>query len=280
MRPQTTTFAHLCRQFEVVLLDVYGVLLDGHGAFPEARQAIDQLNATNKTYFILTNGSSKTVTDTAAYYRSQGLAIAADRVISSGGLLAAYFAQRNLQGSRVAILGTEGSRTLVKNAGDIVVDPLTEAHFDVLVIGNQGDFPFLAAMDATLTALIQMVEAGRSVSLILPNPDLIFPSGPRAFGFTAGTLALMIEEGLRARFGDQAHLRFTRLGKPHRPIFEEAHRRAGTMSMVLVGDQIDTDVLGARDFGIASAMVKTGLTHPSRWENGSIGPDFVLESLG
>lgn len=280
MTPKSTNLSVLCQQFKTILLDVYGVLLDGEGAFPQAIQGIDFLNNTQKQYFILTNGSSKTVADTAAFYRNQGLNIPDHRVISSGGLLGSYFKRHELAGQRIAVMGTIGSKTLVADAGGIVVDPLWDADFDVLVVGNQGDFPFLESMDATLTSLIHKVEQGKTLRLILPNPDLLFPSGRQTYGFTAGIMALMLEEGLKARFGDRPDFKFARLGKPFAPIFEEAVQRAGNRSMVLIGDQLDTDVLGAKQFGIAAAIVKTGLAHESRWtRGGALAPDFILDSL-
>jgi ribonucleotide monophosphatase NagD (HAD superfamily) len=53
-------------------------------------------------------------------------------------------------------------------------------------------------------------------------------------------------------------MRFVSLGKPHPAIFEEAVRRAGTRHMVMIGDRLETDIRGANDFGIASALVTAG----------------------
>jgi ribonucleotide monophosphatase NagD (HAD superfamily) len=69
---------------------------------------------------------------------------------------------------------------------------------------------------------------------------------------------MMFESALALRYPGRSDLSFTRLGKPHAAIFEEAFRRSGTMDMVMIGDTPETDIRGAKAFGIASALVETG----------------------
>ena len=70
----------------------------------------------------------------------------------------------------------------------------------------------------------------------------------------------MLESALGARYPMRSELRFTRLGKPHPAIFSEALRRSGTRNMVMVGDQLETDIKGAARFGIDSAWITSGVT--------------------
>ena len=88
-----------------------------------------------------------------------------------------------------------------------------------------------------------------------------------------------MEAVLRERYPSK-DLGFVCLGKPHSPIFEEAVRRAGTRDMVLFGDQLHTDILGARRFGIDSVLVLSGVTRisPCEWPE-EMRPTYVLESL-
>jgi ribonucleotide monophosphatase NagD (HAD superfamily) len=51
-----------------------------------------------------------------------------------------------------------------------------------------------------------------------------------------------------------------RLGKPNTPIFEEAVRRAGTSNVVMIGDQLETDIKGARAAGLDAVWIETGVT--------------------
>ena len=81
----------LIDRFEVILIDSDGVLISGPRAIPGAAEAIRLLNSLNKPYFILTNDASALPETRAARYRELGLAIEANRIITAGSLLTAYF---------------------------------------------------------------------------------------------------------------------------------------------------------------------------------------------
>ncbi len=258
MRDETESvaFEYLLGRYSAILFDAYGVLAGSRHAVPGARAAIERLNAMGKPYFVLTNDASALPQTRAARYAALGLSIDASRIITSGSLLKSHFAQRGLAGSRCVVLGTEDSARYVEAAGGEVARFHDE--FDTLVIGDQAGFPFLEASDAVLSALFRRIDTGLEVRLVLPNPDLIYPDGD-GFGFASGSVAAMFEAALALRYPHRHDLRFTRLGKPHPAMFEEAARRSGTRDMVMIGDTPDTDIRGANAFGIASVLVATGV---------------------
>ncbi len=246
----------LIERYDVILFDAYGVLSGSESVVPEAPAAIARLNAVGKPYYVLTNDASALPETRAARYARMGLPVAAERIITSGSLLRAHFAANRLAGARCAVLGTADSVAYVEVAGGVRVSFGDD--FDALVIGDQGGFPFLEASNAVLSRLFAKLDAGDTPRLILPNPDLIYPRVP-GFGFASGTVAAMFESALALRYPDRPDLRFVRLGKPHRAIFAEARRRSGSDNMVMIGDTPDTDIRGANDYGIASALIATGI---------------------
>ena len=256
MTPPHTTLDELAARYDVILFDAWGVLAGSDFVVPEAPAAIARLNAAAKPYYILTNDASALPETRAARYARMGLPVSADRIITSGSLLTAHFAERGLVGARCVALGTADSATYVEAAGGVRVP--FGADFDALVIGDQAGFPFLEAADAVLSRLFAKIDAGDTPRLILPNPDLIYPDGA-GFGFASGTVAAMFESALALRYPDRPDLRFTRLGKPRAPMFAEARRRGGSDNMVMIGDTPETDIRGANDFGIASALIATGI---------------------
>jgi ribonucleotide monophosphatase NagD (HAD superfamily) len=156
------------------------------------------------------------------------------------------------------VLGPTDSQRYVELAGGEVVP--VDATFDALVIGDESGFPFLDTVDAAVTSLFRFIDADRSIHLILPNPDLIYPSGVDSFGIASGGVALLIEAALKRRYRDRPGLEFVRLGKPHPPLYEAAIERAGTRHVVMIGDQLETDIAGANACGIDSALVTTGVS--------------------
>ncbi len=267
----------LIDQYPVLLFDAYGVLVDKTGALAGARELITHLNVSAKPYYVLTNSASRLPADMATGFRAFGLEIRAERIITSGMLLESYFFAHALVGKECVVLGTEQSREYIMLAGGKPVPAGEDA--EVVVIADQAGFPFVETVDAALSGILRRLDAGRNVHLLLCNPDLVYPFSPGRYGITAGSVAAMVEAVLHERYPDR-NLAFVRLGKPYSPIFEEAVRRAGPGQMILFGDQLQTDILGARRFGIDSALVLAGLTPEASgdWPE-DMTPNYVLESL-
>jgi HAD superfamily hydrolase (TIGR01450 family) len=247
----------LIDRYAMLLLDAYGVLVHASGPLPGARELLDELNRIGKSYYVLTNEASRLPETAAQRYRGFGLPIGPERIITAGSLLAGYFSKHDPVGNRCVVLGTKDSARYVEQAGGIVVPP--GEPFDALVIADEAGFPFLETVDAVLTGLFRKIDRGEEVQLVLPNPDLVYPKGDQGFGIASGSVALMFEAALQLRYPDRQDLRFARLGKPHTAIFAEARRRSGTDDMVMIGDQLETDIRGANAFGIDSALVAGGV---------------------
>lgn len=253
--PHATAEA-LVERYDALFFDAYGVLLHRDGPLPGACQLLERLHQLGKPYFVVTNSAARLPEHAATRYQSFGFPLEAEQIITAGSLIAPHFKRHGLEGKRCAVLGPEDSHIFVAQAQGVVV-PATEA-FDVLVIGDQVGFPFLEHMDAALTHLIQRFDQNLPVSLVLPNPDLIYPK-PCGFGLTCGAMATLIEAVLKQRYPEREDIHFTVLGKPMPALFEEAARRAGTRNAVMIGDQIGTDIRGAHAFGIDSALVTGGV---------------------
>ena len=247
----------LIADYSVILLDAYGVLVDTQGALCGAVELIERLNRLQKPYFIVTNDASKLPATSARNYRKFGLNIAPQQIITSGTLLTDYFQSNHLTGARCVVLGPEDSAHYVVAAGGKVVSPLDS--FEVLVLADEAGYPFLETLDTVLAALFRKLDRREKTHLILPNPDLIYPKSNQEFGIASGCVALMIEAALQLRYQASDKLRFTQLGKPHAAIFEQALKRSGTRDMIMVGDQLETDIRGASAFGIDSALAATGV---------------------
>ena len=176
------------------------------------------------------------------------------------------------------MLGPEDSVRYVELAGGLVVTPDDE--FDVVVIGDESGFPFLDTMDSVLTGLIRKLDHGENVHLVLPNPDLIYPKADRGFGIASGSIALILEAALQRRYPGRPGLKFTRLGKPHAVIFKEALRRSGTRNMIVIGDQLATDIRGAHAFGLDSMLVGSGITNTETISaEDHLLPTYVMQSI-
>lgn len=279
--PVAATTRELLDRYAGILLDVYGVLLDGSGALAGAHELIDELHRRATPYAIVTNDASRSIDTYVRRFAGFGLTIAGDRLITSGSLLPGYLAAK--EGARVCVLGTDDSADFVRQAGCTVV-PLEEGlDLDVLAVCDDAGFEFLPGLEHAFSAVVRAIEAGRRPALVLPNPDLVYPKRAGEFGFTAGALALVIEAALARRFGHDRFV-FDRLGKPEPHLFVRASQLLGiaTDRLVMIGDQLETDVAGARAAGCDAAL----LAGVSRWRDeetsdraNAVAPTWLLDKL-
>ncbi len=257
-----TSARALAAEHSAVLLDAYGVLVDGEGAIAGAAEFIDELNQRGTNYLILTNDASKGAQHSAELYGQFGLRLPAERILTSGSLLADYFIQHQLVGAKTLLMGPADAVREAKAAGADIVD-LTEDEAEVLIICDEAGYDFLPTLDHVMSVVLRGIEDGRPLHLILPNPDLIYPkrAGPKPeFGIAAGSIAKIIEDAVVIRFPGSKGITFARLGKPYPTIFEAAQRRTLTRDMVMIGDQLPTDIKGGRDYGLNAGLVTWGLT--------------------
>jgi len=272
--------AELLDTYDGVLLDAYGVLVDGAGALPGAAALIAELERRGTAYAIVTNDASRSQATYERRFAQLGLAIPAWRVVTSGSLLPGYFRDRGLAGARTLVLGTDDSYAYVVEGGGVPVELVAGVDVDAVAVCDDAGTPFLDGIELALSAAVRAIEAGRAPALVLPNPDVVYPKGDGELGFTAGAMALLVETALVRRFPGRG-LAFDRLGKPAPHLFLEGRRRTGVERVVMIGDQLETDVAGARAAGIDVAL----LSGVSRWDpraspaGTAITPTYLLESL-
>ena len=270
-----TNIIYLIENYEALLYDAYGVLLNEFGVLPGAINLIDKLNNTNKPYFILTNDASRSVPTSSNFYKSFGLEIPEEKIITAGSLIYPYFQENNLKGSKCRVIGTDDCCLYVADAGGIVSDD----DFDVLIIGASPDNYNFSSIEDLVNNLFSMLDVKEKVSVVLLNPDLLYPKSTDYYGIGAGSILLWLESFVEVRYPGQSKLQITRLGKPFKEIYQEAFRRTKTMNMVMVGDQLQTDIIGANNFGIDSVLVHSGLTKNDTLAGQDIYPSYTLSSI-
>lgn len=277
--PPDLTFADLRSRHTAIFFDAYGVLIDADGALPGAVEAIAALNAAGQPFLVVTNDASRSPENASARLQRLQLEISPEQILSSGMMIAPALSESLRHGDRVVVLGTPDSAEYARQAGVTVVDASSAHPADAVVIADEGGFDVLASMDDVLSMLVAAIRHGRTPRLLLANPDLIYPSGQGSFGVTAGSLALVLEHALRRIVGPTAPV-FEPLGKPTTRIFAEAVRRVGTSDAVMIGDQLETDIVGAKAAGLATALMLGGVTsRQAAHAAGSEAPTYIMTSL-
>jgi HAD superfamily hydrolase (TIGR01457 family) len=246
--------------YDALLFDLDGVLYRGEEPVPHAVASMRAVRASGTPPVFLTNNSSRTPDQVAA--KLVGLGIAADpaEVVSSALATADLLAARG--GGTAFVIGQEGIRTALAEAGLRLVDGEPE-RVDHVVVGVDLDATY--AKLRTACVLVQ-----RGAHLIATNPDRSFPV-PGAEWPGAGALLALITETT----GASAEV----VGKPYAPLFQAAAARAGARRPLVIGDRLDTDIAGAAALGWDSLLVLTGVSTRGDVEASPARPTYVAEDL-
>ncbi|KHL05540.1 HAD-IIA family hydrolase [Sinomonas humi] len=250
--------------FDAVLSDLDGVVYAGPHAIPGAPEALQGLAPRGVRLGYVTNNASRSTAEVAAHLRELGAPAADEDVVSSAQAGADLLARQVPTGSRVLVTGSSALVHEVEARGLI---PVRSAHDDPVAV-IQGFSPDLGWRD-----LAEATYAVASGALwIATNTDLTIP---QARGIAPGNGSLV--NAVRAATGKEPLV----AGKPEAPLFLTAAERLGAQRPVVVGDRLDTDILGGNRAGFATAAVLTGVdtTETILAARTDERPKFILATL-
>jgi HAD superfamily hydrolase (TIGR01450 family) len=191
----------------------------------------------------ITNNSSRKPETIAQQLRGFGLELSEEEVISSAQAGVELLATMIPAGSKVLVVGGEGLRSKVLEAGFELVSSSEDGPAAVI----QGFAPEVGWKDlAEASYSIQ-----RGAKWVATNQDWTIP---REKGLAPGNGTLV--SAVHTAVGQLPVV----AGKPERAIFETAMREFQAENAIYVGDRLDTDVVGANKAGLGSALVMTGVT--------------------
>lgn len=272
--------ADILERYDAFLLDAYGVLVTSQGALQHAPEFLRALRQRNKHVFVASNDASRLPQSIIEKMRSRGLEFSLPEILSAGQMLIPYFNKFDLHHQRCFVLGTPESHALVEQAGGHLIASKNLAQMQVLVICDDSGFEWKEILGQLITVIAKLIQSGHPPRLVLANPDLVYPSGPDCFSLTAGSLAGMIKGALESILpGVQIH--FDVLGKPSPWIFSAAKTLVGeTTKIIMLGDQLATDIAGANEAKISSGLLLTGISrHPTQPVPNALLPRYVLADL-
>ncbi|MER7954637.1 TIGR01458 family HAD-type hydrolase [Streptomyces sp. NPDC096030] len=248
-------------RIEAVLIDIDGVLTVSWKPLPGAVAAMERLRESGVPLALVTNTTSRSRASLAAALAGEGFPVTADDILTAPAATAAHLREHH-----------PGARCLLINTGDVRHDlaGLTLVGEgeppDVVVLGGAGEeFDY-----ATLNRAFRHVRDG--ARLVAMHRNLYWRT---ADGLDLDTGAFLV--GLERAAGVEAVI----TGKPSRAFFEAAlaHLGAEAADTLMVGDDIESDVLAAQRCGITGALVKTGKYLPETHRAASGAPDHVLDSF-
>jgi NagD protein len=227
---------------------------------PGADRFIERLQERGAEYLVLTNNPLYTPGDLAHRLRLMGLDIPPERIFTSA-LATARFLQTQKPAATAFVIGESGLTTAIHDIGYVItdIDP------DYMVLGETHAYNL-----EMITRAIRLVAGG--AHFIATNPD---PSGPGEGGLVpaCGAMAALIERasGFSPFFVGKPNPLMMRMALNHLDIHSE--------DTIMIGDRMDTDIIGGVESGLETILVLSGVTTRQDIGRFPYQPTHIVDSV-
>jgi NagD protein len=243
------------------LIDMDGVIYSGNDLIPGADAFIAELKRRKVPFLFLTNNSQRTPRDVVN--KLVGIGIEAEEVdVFTSAMATGWFLARQKPYGSAYVLGEGGLLTSLHENGYSLVTQ----NPDFVVVGEGRNFTLEMVNNA-----VDMILSG--AKLVATNLD---PSPKKKGWINLGIKAVvsMIEEatGVKA---------FS-VGKPSPVMMRVARKKLGlnTVDTTMIGDTMDTDILGGIQVGYRTILTLSGVSKPEDLKGYAFAPDVIVNSAG
>jgi NagD protein len=243
------------------LIDMDGVLYRGSEMIAGADAFVRELRRRDIPFRFLTNNSQRTRRDIVAKLARMGIDVTEEHVYTCAMATATYLEKQKPNGTAF-VIGEGGLLTALHNHGYAIVDHDP----DYVVVGEGRTFNL-----ELVEAAVRMISRGSK--LIATNLD---PSCPMANGSIrpgCGAMVAVIE----AATGVKAFS----VGKPSPFMMRAARKELGltTDQTTMIGDTMETDILGGVALGFHTVLVLSGGTQKEDVKHYAYQPERVVASI-
>lgn len=245
-----------------VILDMDGVLWRATTLLPGVGEFFAFLQQHDINYAFATNNSTKTVDAYVEKLAGFGITAEPHQIITSAVATSDYINQNyDASDTSVYVVGETGIRQGLADFG--FKEDSENAR--LVVVGMDSQVTYEKMKIATL--LIR-----RGATFIGTNGDRSFPI-PGGLAPGAGSLLAAIEAAT-----DVTPLV---IGKPETTMYEIAMHRICAIpeQTLMIGDRLETDILGGQRAELTTALMLTGVTSPEQAQTSDIQADDVFDSL-
>jgi len=242
------------------LIDMDGVIYRGGDLIPGAAEFITHLQTTETPFTFLTNNSQRTRRDVATRLQRMGIDVEEQHVFTCAIATARFLAQQLPQGTAY-VIGEGGLLQALHANGYAIVDHDP----DYVVVGEGRAFTF-----EMLEAATRMILGG--AKLIATNLD---PNCPTQHGTRPGCGAIV------AMLETATGLKAFSVGKPSPVMMRMARKELclATAETTIIGDTMETDILGGVQMGYRTVLVLSGGTSREDLTKYAYRPDVVVDSI-
>lgn len=247
-----------------IISDMDGVIYRGKQLIPGAQDFVQRLLESKTPFLFLTNNAEQTPLDLKLKLESLGVhGLTEDNFITAAMATAMFLKAQNRKPNPTAyVVGGGGLINELYNVGFSI----SESNPDYVVVAKSTTFGY-----EQLKKAVRFIDHG--AKFIGTNPDMIDPV-EGGLEPAAGTFLAAIS----AATGKKPYI----VGKPNSLMMMLAARKLGAHpeDCAMIGDRMDTDIVGGMEAGMTTVLVLSGVTTPTLMEQFPYRPDHVLNNVG
>ncbi|MFH1085749.1 MAG: HAD-IIA family hydrolase [Chloroflexota bacterium] len=246
-----------------LIIDMDGVLYRGQTGLPGGPELIAFLQARGLGYVLFTNNSTLRPADFARRLNGMGIAVGEERIITSGVATAEWLSTQAPAGARVLVIGENGIIAEMEKRGFQVV---TGRACDYVVVGWDKTLTY----EKLETACLAIRDGARFIGT---NADTTYPLERDIIPGAGSNLAFLVAA---------TDVQPTVVGKPETIAIEQCLRHmpdARRDNTAMLGDRLETDILGGHRAGLATIMVLTGISSAAEAAAYPTPPDLLLDDI-
>jgi 4-nitrophenyl phosphatase len=247
---------------ENLIIDMDGVLYRGQERLPGARALLTYLVEQDLSFILATNNSTLTPQQYVAKLGAMDIQVAEQQILTSGQASALYLTKVAPPGTRVYAIGEDGLFAALKEQGF----QLAEDDVSYVVVGMDRQLTWEKLRIATMAIRAGAIFIGTNPDTTLPTEEGLVP------GNGAGLAAVEAA----------THVSPVIIGKPQPTLLSLAMEKMGvtTEGTAMVGDRLETDILGGKNAGVTTILVLSGISSREELEVSPYQPDFVFDDVG
>jgi len=245
------------------IIDLWGVLHDGHDPYPGAINALKNIKAKGKKIILLSNAPRRSSKAKAILEKMGFSSNLYDMILTSGDVTFEYVKEVYAKGTKYYYIGPDKDRDLLEGLGMVEIAKPHGAEF-AIATGFEGFGSVFSEKKHQLDLALK-----ESITLLVANPDkkVVKQTGEE-----------QICSGLMGEYYTQHGGRTLYFGKPHSNAYKKCleffgvneNSKLDCKRILCIGDSLHTDIVGANKIHAGSVFVAGGIYKNELYENGRI----------
>jgi len=225
------------------------------------REIVSKIKSSGRQTYVLTNDSTHTRQELHQNLTKLGFSFSFEDILTSSYLTASYLNENVGRNVSFFLIGERGLLEELEAEGH---NP-TKTQPDVVIVGMDRELNY-----EKLNSALRFLKNGALLIGSYGGTVYMSDDGP---AMSAGPIIKALEYA--------SDRRAIMIGKPSTHMFRSALHRANVRASqaVMIGDQIETDLIGARKVGLKTVLVLTGIETRETINRSKVKPELILNNL-